>query len=78
MVPIREEEEVNHFEERHIAAHIYKAALMLAGHSEALFLAKMAHAKGDEEKAVEYVEKAESYRDDLAKLLAANNRTVIR
>ena len=69
---------MNHFEERHIAAHIYKAALMLAGHSEALFLAKMAHAKGDEEKAVKYVEKAESYRDDLAKLLAANNRTVIR
>ena len=78
MVPVWEEEEVNHFEERHIAAHIYRAALILAGHSEALFLAKMAHAKGDEEKAVEHVEKAESYRDEIAKLLAANSRTVVR
>lgn len=78
MVPVWREEEVNHFEERHIAAHIYRAALILASHSEALFLANAAHAKGDEEGAVGHVEKAESYREEIAKLLAANSRTVVR
>ena len=69
---------MNHFEERRVAAHIYKAAFLLASHDEALFLARIAHAKDKEEKAVEEVEKAESYRDKLAKLLAANSREVAR
>lgn len=78
MVSVWKEESMNHLEERRVAAHIYKAAFLLASHDEALFLARVAHAKGDEEKAVEEVGKAESYRDRLAKLLAANSREVAR
>lgn len=69
---------MNRFEERLIAAHIYRVGELLASHQEALFLANAYHAKGDEESAVREIERAESYRDELTRRRAANSRTVER
>ena len=66
------------FDERRVAKHDYRAALLVVDHAEALFLANAHHAKGDEEGAAKEIERAQSYRDELARLLAAHSRMVER